>query len=156
MREHGFGLVVGRMGHGDARRAALGGEALEKSVAKAPRRILEIPAVACGSGRDILSCDDEFKLARMRQLRDESRLRVRLRAPERMIEMHHEQSDTQRLAKAFQQAQKSDRIRAAGYGDSDTVPGGHHLRAAGGFQNLLFERRFHGLKCLCPRCGMRP
>jgi len=143
VREHGFGLVIGCVSHGDARCTALGGEALEEGIAKAPGGILKIPAVARGSGGDLLARDDEFKPARVRQLGDKSRMRVRLRAAQGMIEVGDKQRDSQRVAEAFQQEQKRSRVRTAGYGDGDAVAGDHHPGGANGFKDFLFERRFH-------------
>jgi hypothetical protein len=141
--EHRLSLIVCGMCDGNARCAAFVNKPLEKCIPQAPAGILEIPSVLVGNCRDILALDNEFNFARTGELRDETCVLFGFIAPQAVIEMNHEQRDSQIRPEHFEQSHKRQRISASRHRDAHAIAGHKEARCTNRGEDGLFQRDSH-------------
>jgi hypothetical protein len=111
--EDRFSLIVRRVSDGDARCAPFLNYTSEKCIAKAPRCVLEIPPVLRGCSGNVFMRVNQFQFARARHFRNKLSIGLRFRSSKRVVEMNHEQNDSECMAKIFEEPEQRDRICAA-------------------------------------------
>jgi hypothetical protein len=77
---------------------------MEKCVAKTPARVLEIPSMLNGRRRYVFAAENKFNPARAREVRHEARILLGFSAPQAVIEVNHEQNDSEIRLKRFEQS----------------------------------------------------
>ena len=87
MRQDSFGLVVRRVGHGDAIQAACFGHGSEKLIAQSPRGVFHVPAVKARFAGHIGAAGFKFQMEFLRQRFHEAFVFVCFRSPQLMVEM---------------------------------------------------------------------
>src|SRR6202035_4011742 len=143
MCENCFGLVLRGVSYGDAGRFSSGADTLEKGVAKASRSVFKIPALERGTCGYVLASGYEFQIELAGQVFNEPRICCGVFATQHVIEMDDEKRDAKVLANILQDAQQSDRIRAARNGDTNSIAGRNQLRRADDMKDRLFEGSSH-------------
>ena len=90
----------------DPRGTALRDHALKERISQPAGRVFKIPFARRRSRRNIFALDDAFESARAREIFDKPRVSIRFRPSQRVIEMHDEEGDAERVSQAFQQSQQ--------------------------------------------------
>ena len=105
VRENGFGLIVRSVRNGDARGAAFGDDAVEKSVAQLARHVFEVAALAGGFGSNVFARCDEFESVRLGEVCDEFGVTIGFRAAQRVIEVRYHERDSEIITQTQEEAQ---------------------------------------------------
>ena len=90
MRENRFRLVVRGVRDDDPRGAAFGDQPLEERIPEPARGVLKVPLVRGRGRRNVFAPDDTFQGTRARQLLHKSRVGIRFRTAQHVIEVHDE------------------------------------------------------------------
>ena len=130
-QQHRFGLVVGRVRHGDPRRAELVGRPFEEGVADFPRGLLEIAPFRPGSGGHVVFLGDDFQTQRRGELGAVSLVAVALRSAQPVVEVRRGKLDLKLAAHFVQGVEQSGGVGTAG--------DGYEHQVAGGCQGVHFE-----------------
>ena len=123
MRQNGFCLIVGGMSNGNALRFSVGENPIEKCVPQTSRRLFQIPTVLRRCRPHIFARAHKFQPACPRQFFNEAGVAIRFVAAQHVIEMDHDERDSEFVAKRFEQTQQRYRIGAAGDGNANAVTG---------------------------------
>ena len=97
--ENSLRLVVCGVGNRNACRFLTGQDALEKSVAQMPRGLFNVACVQRRCCSHVFACAHKFQPACPRQFLDEVSIMIRVCASEHMVEMNHEQRNSEFVSK---------------------------------------------------------
>ncbi len=127
MHQHRLGLIIGVVTDGDDPRANVARRPAEEGVAHAARRLLDCQALALGDGGQIDLLHSAWEAPIRRQLSDEGRVRIGVRAPNPVMKMGNVQGQIQRRGQSPQKMQERHRIGAAGDAHDDRRAGGEQV-----------------------------
>src|SRR5580692_995363 len=88
--ENRFCLIVRGMRNGNTCRASFLDEPMEKCVAEAPARVLEIPSMLRGRCRHIFAPQNKFNSTRTREVGHEARVLIGFSTPQAVIEVNRQ------------------------------------------------------------------
>ena len=142
--EHGFGLIVGRVGDGDVVAHSGVDERAEVIITGAARGVFEISAFLFGFLANISGSGMKLEFVFRGQLGDKIFIRVGSLASQFVIEVRHARNNSELLAQFQQQQKQRHRICAARNCDAHTLAGARKLLRFDVLQQLLAQRRAHG------------
>ena len=148
MRQDGFGLIVRRVGHGNAVQAARFGDGSEKLIAQPPRRVFHIPAMQARLGGNVGAARFKFHVEFRGERLHEAFIFVRFRPTQLMVKMQNKNRDPKLRPQLGKNSQHRHRIRPARNSKANAPSRPDHAVLVDRFQDPLIDVFVHHRKPL--------
>jgi hypothetical protein len=139
VRKNSFGLIVHRMGDGDAIQAARIGHGGKKFIAHSSRCVFNIRVVQARFAAHIGAFGFKRQIEFLRKGLHEMFVFIRFGSPQLMIEMQNMNRDSKRLSQTRKNPEHRHRIRSPGDTNANATSRPDHYVPGDGFEHSLLQ-----------------